>query len=401
MSNSDTSPLEGVLRPPAPTQVRSWRTVSASVVLLLALVLSLGVASNAQARKVPLSAAIDWAKFSASTIDGLSYRNTFAGNFDTLVPENEMKMSKLWTSMPVMVGDTVVSSGIDFQTLDAMANYARQSGKKMRGHTLLFCSQDATGDPQWLSLFNALYPTDPTRVDMMRKFLKMYIQTVIRRYDDVVSNWDVTNEFFEDNTPGVANNDGRYRPCTWTNSFGGETLVKDAFRWAREATQDKLYMNETGLEGENDASRFGRAKIAQFRSEGVPVDGIGIQMHLKTSDEAAHTYSILQNYWRTYTSRGISVLISEMDVQYAVPTDGYLATTGQAQQQTAIYLAAAAACRDDPGCTGFGTWGVGDKYSWREPNGIATGPLYKHPLAFTQTWAPKQAWNEIYARLGQ
>ncbi|MEV4421328.1 endo-1,4-beta-xylanase [Patulibacter sp. NPDC049589] len=379
---------------------RSIRTMLIS--MLLCVVAAMSLATVAEARKVPLGAAMDWAKLSPNTPDAAAYRNAFQQNYGVLVPENEMKMNALWTSMPIMIGDTVLSTGINYATMDKIASYAAQNNKKLRGHTLVFCSTNGQGEPPWLPLFNVLFPNGQTRTDMLRKFLRVYIHDVVLRYKTQVTSWDVTNEFFVDPTPGSPNNgDGKQRPCFWTNELG-ESVIADAFRWAREADSTaKLYANEAGLDDENDASRYGRSRILALRSQGVPIDGIGLQMHLDTNSLAGHTQSIMQPYFTSYTSRGVSVMVTEMDVRYAIPTSSYVSSTGQALAQRDLYANIASACQNDVGCTGFNTWGVGDKYTWRDAFVPAGGPNHEWPLPFTVGWQPKDAWAQICSRLCQ
>jgi endo-1,4-beta-xylanase len=352
---------------------------------------------------VPLGATLDWTAFQAQTPAGAEYRAAFEQHFTQFTPSVEMKMDRLWPSMPVMLGTTVLSSGIDFREMDRVANYARQTGKKLRGHTLVWCTASTSnatrtqGDPPWIGLFDLLYRTPQLRKAALRAYLKMYIQQVVRRYDDVVRDWDVTNEFFEDPTTDRTNGDGRYRGCFWTRELG-PSVIADAFRWAREASSRPLYANEVGLDYDNDASRFALAELRRFRAEGVPIDGFGFQMHAPTGGVGLLAYDRVLAQFQRFTALGLDVQVTEMDVPFVHPVPAYDPTSAEAETQRQIYANVASACQHEPRCKGFTTWGVGDLHTFRQAE--TTADLGFEPLLFDRQWRPKAAWTDVVSRLG-
>ena len=102
------------------------------------------------------------------------------------------------------------------------------------------------------------------------------------------------------------------------------------------------------------------AMVHDFRQRGVPIDGVGFQMHI--ANLHADVASISANINR-FTALGVQVHITEMDVALPVDANGN-ARPEDLQLQADIYREIATACVSHPGCTAIQTWGFTDKYSW-------------------------------------
>jgi hypothetical protein len=115
-----------------------------------------------------------------------------------------------------------------------------------------------------------------------------------------------------------------------------------------------------------------------FRARGVPLDGIGLQLHL-TSD--APPQDQIEEAIRRLGALGLDVHISEMDV----PTWS-LGNTVEAKlaRQAESFRRVATACQDQPACFRLTTWGFTDRYSWRGASSLA--------LPFDSEYRPKPAW---------
>ena len=136
--------------------------------------------------------------------------------------------------------------------------------------------------------------------------------------------------------------------------------VAQCFRWAHEADpQALLFYNEAEADGVNKKSDAVYGLIRDFKREGVPIDGVGLQMHIEKPPDVA---SISANIAR-FTALGVQVHITEMDVLLPVDANGN-ATPADLQRQADIYRQIAEACLSHPGCTAIQTWGFTDKYSW-------------------------------------
>jgi len=128
--------------------------------------------------------------------------------------------------------------------------------------------------------------------------------------------------------------------------------------------------------------------VRDFRERSVPIDGVGLQMHI--ANLHADVASISANIKRL-TDLGAQVHITEMDVAVPVNADGN-ARPEDLQQQADIYRQIANACRSHRGCTAIQTWGFTDKYSW-------IGSHSKHTqgaaLPFDRNYRAKPAYEAL------
>jgi hypothetical protein len=117
--------------------------------------------------------------------------------------------------------------------------------------------------------------------------------------------------------------------------------------------------------------------VADFKNRGVPIDGVGLQMHL--SSGGIDYNSLAQNMQR-FANLGLEVYITEMDVG--------ISSTSQAnlQAQANVYSNVLARCKAQPACKGLQVWGIPDKYSWR---------TNAWPLLFDDNYNAKPAYYSI------
>jgi endo-1,4-beta-xylanase len=122
----------------------------------------------------------------------------------------------------------------NFTLGDRLFGIAKQNGKKMRGHTLVWHSQLAP----WVAANN--YTASELKEVMKVTYFvqckptialsnistQRHVQTVASHYRGQIYAWDVVNEAF--------NEDGSFRESIWYNTFG-EDYIEWAFRWAHEA----------------------------------------------------------------------------------------------------------------------------------------------------------------------
>ena len=91
---------------------------------------------------------------------------------------------------------------------------------------------------------------------------------------------------------------------------------------------------------------------------------------------------------RGFTDLGVKVAITEMDVKLDSPGT----PAHRLERQRRVYRASARACRKNPRCTSFSTWGVSDGVSWLGP--AAAG------LLFDRRFRHKPAYNAVSGSLG-
>ncbi len=302
-----------------------------------------------------------------------AYAATLAGEFNMLEPEDALKWEILRPD----------PESFDFHQADQVVDFALRHNMKVRGHTLVWHRQN----PSWLAAGNF----SPAQLG---KLLETHIKTVVGHFRGKIFAWDVANEAFDE-----GKRTGQLRSTIWYDQPGigdaqqGSAYLAQCFRWAHEADpQAVLFYNEAEAEAINPKSDAIYAMVRDFKHQGVPIDGLGLQMHMSTQSGAAppDIASIASNIAR-FTALGLQVHITEMDVSLAVDADGN-ATTADLQQQAKIYRQVAEACLAHPGCTAIQTWGFTDKYSWigshsRKTRGAA--------LPFDRNYQPKPAYQAL------
>jgi endo-1,4-beta-xylanase len=122
---------------------------------------------------------------------------------------------------------------------------------------------------------------------------------------------------------------------------------------------------------------------------GVPIDGVGFQMHVFLDGP---TRQDLAANMRRLGDLGLQVHITEMDVRtYA--SDASPAEKMAAQAE--VYRTAVSVCLEAPNCNVFATWGLSDRYSWipgyfKQPD---------TPLLFDLEGQPKPAYQAVFEEL--
>jgi endo-1,4-beta-xylanase len=213
------------------------------------------------------------------------YASTLAREFNMLEPEDALK----WEIVHPQRHE------FDFSQADQVLEFATRHDMKVRGHTLVWHRQN----PQWLA--EGHY----TAAELAR-ILEEHIKTVVGHYRGRVFAWDVVNEAFDEvrpgslrstiwrDQPGIApgrnDSDSSPEPQASSNRAGAEleghrskpyAYIEQCFRWAHAADPKALlFYNEAEAETINAKSDAIFSMVRDFRRRGVPIDGVGLQMHI-------------------------------------------------------------------------------------------------------------------------
>src|SRR5271165_242741 len=299
-----------------------------------------------------------------------AYTQTLAREFDMVEAEDAMKW---WTVRREQ-------SGFDFSQGDEVVRFAQAHGMKVRGHCLVWDHNN----PDWLAHGNFT----PEQMSML---LHEHITTVMKHYAGQVFAWDVVNEGLDEN--------GHVRDSPWYNQPGigladkGYAYIEQSCRWAHQADpQALLFYNEAEGEGLNRKSDAIYAMVKDFRSRGVPIDGVGLQMHVPQLQ--FDTAALASNIARL-TALGVQVHITELDVSLPLDSNG-MAAKEDLLRQAEVYRGIARACVQNPGCTAIQTWGFTDKYSWIGSHSHGTRGA---ALPFDRSYKPKPAYDAMVEEL--
>jgi endo-1,4-beta-xylanase len=174
----------------------------------------------------------------------------------------------------------------------------------------------------------------------------------------------------------------------------GTAYIEHAFDWAHAADPGALlFYNDAEAEGVNTKSDAIYAMVKDFQRRGVPIDGVGLQMHM--FDLNPDIASIDANIER-FTALGVQVHITEMDVALSTGTEGNVRDIADLDKQAEIYRRIAQACLAHRGCTAIQTWGFTDKYSWIRSKTKGTKGA---ALLFDRNYLPKPAYAALISAL--
>ncbi|MEU7382369.1 MULTISPECIES: endo-1,4-beta-xylanase [unclassified Streptomyces] len=271
---------------------------------------------------------------------GDSAYTTIAGReFNMVTAENEMKIDA-----------TEPQRGqFNFTAGDRVYNWAVQNGKRVRGHTLAWHSQQ----PGWMQSLSG---------SALRQAMIDHINGVMAHYKGKIAQWDVVNEAFADGNSGGRRDSNLQRT--------GNDWIEVAFRTARAADPAaKLCYNDYNIENWTWAKTQGVYNMVRdFKSRGVPIDCVGLQSHFNSGSPYNSNFrTTLQNF----AALGVDVAITELDIQ------GASATT---------YANVVNDCLAVPRCLGITVWGVRDSDSWRSGD---------TPLLFNNDGSKKAAYTAV------
>ncbi len=310
----------------------------------------------------------------APQLSETAYASTLGREFSMVEAEDAMKW---WVLRPDR-------ATYDFHQGDAVVRFAEAHQMKVRGHCLVW----GRYNPDWLTQghFTPL---------QLSHLLHEHITHVLKHYKGQVFAWDVVNEALDEN--------GKVRDSLWYNQPGiglpekGTGYIEQVFRWARRADPHALlFYNDAEGEGMNRKSDAIYAMVKDFKSRGVPIDGVGLQMHVPTldADIPAIAAGISSNIARL-TALGLQVHITELDVSVPLDSSG-LPKPEDLTRQAEVYRSIVRACLNNPGCTAIQTWGFTDKYSWIGSHSHGTRG---HALPFDRAYEPKSAYRAVWEEL--
>lgn len=305
-----------------------------------------------------------------SQLSEAAYASTLAREFNMVEAEDAMKWWIVRRN----------ADAFDFRGGDEVVQFAQSHGMRVRGHCLVW----GLDNPAWLA--QGHFTTA-----QLSHLLQEHIDTVMKHYQGQVFAWDVVNEALDES--------GRVRDSLWYNQPGigfaeGTKYVEQAFRWAHTADPHALlFYNEAEAEALNRKSDAVYAMVKDFKQRGVPIDGVGLQLHISSLDFDAAP--VAANIARL-TALGVQVHITELDV--ALPMDAHegLIRKNDLQAQAAVYRGIVRACLQNPGCTAVQTWGFTDKYSWIGSHSHGTRG---YGLPLDHEYQPKPAYGAVLEEL--
>jgi endo-1,4-beta-xylanase len=333
-------------------------------VLICALLLFAGSTSELTLRKAAAqSGLMVGTAVRSAQLSEPAYAATLAREFNMVEAEDAMK----WWVLRPRAGE------FDFREGDELVRFAASHGMKVRGHCLVW----GRSNPDWLTQGHFSHVE-------LSQMLHEHITRVMRHYAGQVYAWDVVNEGLDEN--------GDVRHSIWYDEpgigfAGGKTkYIEQAFRWAHESDpRALLFYNDAEGEALNKKSDAVYAMVKDLKRRGIPIDGVGLQMHIGLND--VNIPAVAANIARL-AGLGVQVHITELDVSLPLDSNGQ-ARTEDLSSQAEVYRGVIRACLNNAGCAAIQTWGFTDKYSWI---GSHSRGSQGQALPFDRTYQRKAAY---------
>jgi len=267
----------------------------------------------------------------------------------------------------------------DYAKADKLVAFAQAHNMPIQIHHLVWGEQNFL--PDWLK--NGRYNSA-----QLLSILHDDISNVVGHYKGKIAVYSVVNEAFSraQHVNGLSD--------WWADNIkDGTTYIDDSFIWAHQADpKATLILNDFQNQTENPISNAMYNYIKAAKARGVPIEGIGMQMHINAADPP-NTEAMIQNMQR-FSAIGVPTYITEFDVNvnYVKGSNAYIN-----RLESQIAYSVVTACIESKSCVSFDVFGITDKedlIKW-------LGGTDSHSFLFDSRYRPKpsfyafrQAWLE-------
>ncbi len=307
------------------------------------------------------------------------------GQFNVITPENALK----WENVHPQPGV------YNFEPVDSLVSFCEKNNLLVIGHTLVWHSQT----PDWVFEDEDGNPADR---ELLLNRMKDHILTVVGRYKGKIKGWDVVNEAFME--------DGQMRDSKWRKIIGDDFIEK-AFQFASEADPNtELYYNDFNMWYEDKVESVVK-HIGKLKSDGVKIDGIGLQGHWGLD------YPLLDELeaaLKAYSGLDVNLMITEFDMDILPNPSKYtgaeISTNYELRKELNPYPDSLPDSmqtvqsnryvdffnlfnkyKDKISRVTF--WGVNDTYTWRNNWPVKGRSAY--PMLFDKNFQPKPAFYAV------
>lgn len=311
-----------------------------------------------------------------ATLRDTAERNLICNQFNSITPENAMKMGPIHPE----------ENRYFWRDADSIVAFAQAHHIRIRGHNLCWHTQA----PGWI-----FYDDNKKLVskEILLKRLKDHINTVVGRYKGKIYAWDVVNEAVSDDSTQFLRNSLWYKIC-------GEDFISKAFEYAHEADPNAiLFYNDYNTERPGKRERVYNL-LKKLIDAKVPINAVGLQAHWWLTEPTTHE---LTTTIEQFASLGLKIQITELDISVYPNESGNRSlrngenttfTPDREKKQAEQYARVFAIFRKyRKNITGITFWNLSDKYSWLDNFPVRGRKNY--PLLFDQSLRPKQAYWDV------
>lgn len=242
----------------------------------------------------------------------------------------------------------------DFADGDYIVAFASQYKKRVHAHNFIWHQ----ALPDWVINFSG----DSLAWEAV---FKTHIETEAAHFKGKVSSWDVVNEAIRDDDGTLRNEDVNPGDGSiWRRHLGPDYIAR-AFQYAHEADPGALlFYNDYGQEWNGIKLNAIITLVTGLKNRGIPIDGIGMQMHIDMNADNGNITAALQKLVAT----GLKIHISELDISVNPGNDPNIVYSSSLQiTQAAKFQFIAESYRAVvPAAQQYGitTWDVSDADSW-------------------------------------
>lgn len=299
------------------------------------------------------------------------YLSLMANEFNVVGTESCLKMQHLSRK----------AGEWNFKTADKVIELAEKNGQKVHGHVLVYHNSI----PDWITRRS-------WKKAELLQVLEDHVRTVVRHFKGRVHIWDAANEVWSNKDKG------RYKKKLFYNVIG-EDYPKYPFIWAHEEDPEaRLIFNGNEYTFPGPALDQALRSFKRWLDEGVPIHGVGIQLHVKLDmAESVGFEKCLGRLGQTmdkFRSLGLDIHITELDVAIREPV-----TAAKLERQARLYGDILALCLEKS-CKEITMWGCTDAHSWINDDGNDYGG-YSSGLLFDAQYQRKPAYHAFRAVLAR
>jgi endo-1,4-beta-xylanase len=231
-------------------------------------------------------------------------------HFQIITPENCMKPQSIHPA----------EDEWNFEATDRFVDFSRTHELDVVGHCLVWAKDDRT-DP-WMMQEDG----KPVARETLLRRIESHIDTVVGRYADAVTMWDVVNEAIGDSSEGLL------RDSVYSRTTGIDFIVT-AFQAARAKDPDALLIYND-YNGHKPGKREKLIELlTQLKQSGAPVDAYGMQGHFELGDDSLPQ---LRETFDELRKLEMKVVVSELDID-VVTRGRWWADDGKYREELATY----------------------------------------------------------------
>jgi len=275
------------------------------------------------------------------------YLGTMLTEYNSMTSDYEMKFNIVEPEQGVF----------NYAPGDYLVSFAAQHHIRMHGHNLIW--HDPAALPAWVLSFQG---------DSLawENLFMTHIEGEATHYKGEVASWDVVNEAIRDDNGQLRNQDstpGDGTGSIWRQHLGPDYIAR-AFQYAHAADPNALlFYNDYGQEWGGLKLDSIVALVTGLKKRGIPISGVGMQMHISILTDTAGISAGL----KALAATGLLVHVSELDISVNPNNNPNIAYATYLPQQAAMYQFVAESYRANvPPAQRYGitTWEFSDADSW-------------------------------------